>query len=140
MSKRLSFIAQFRIDFLLPFTGCRKVLRKMSALGVSRQISFLMLLTWYDWWHIRDALCKELFCFVVVVLVIFFLLYYLHELSPENFVIYIYVTNLKLSLKSRFKNSKISHIIINRKLIKRINNHLLCANMNSTYAKTVFCT
>ena len=36
--KRLGFIAQFKIDFLLPFTGCRKVLRKMSALGVSRQI------------------------------------------------------------------------------------------------------
>ena len=43
--KRLSFVTQFKIDFLLPFTGCRKVLRKMSALGVSRQISFPMLLT-----------------------------------------------------------------------------------------------
>ena len=43
--KRLSFIAQFKIDFLLPFTGYRKVHRKMSALGVSRQISFPMLLT-----------------------------------------------------------------------------------------------
>ena len=38
--KRLSFIAQFKIDLLLPFTGCKKVLRKMSAPGVSRQISF----------------------------------------------------------------------------------------------------
>ena len=27
--KRLSFITQFKIDFLLPFTGCRKVLGKM---------------------------------------------------------------------------------------------------------------
>ena len=43
--KRLSFTAQFKIDFLLPFTGCKKVLRKMSALSVSRQISFPMLLT-----------------------------------------------------------------------------------------------
>ena len=27
--KRLSFITQFKIEFLLPFTGCRKVLGKM---------------------------------------------------------------------------------------------------------------
>ena len=35
----------------------------------------------------RDALCKELICFVVVVVVvavISFLWYYLHELSPKN--------------------------------------------------------
>ena len=30
--KRLSFITQFKIEFLLPFTGCRKVLAKMPAL------------------------------------------------------------------------------------------------------------
>ena len=30
--KRLSFITQFKIEFLLPFTGCRKVLGKMSDL------------------------------------------------------------------------------------------------------------
>ena len=29
--KRLSFITQFRIEFLLPFTGCRKVLQKMPG-------------------------------------------------------------------------------------------------------------
>ena len=29
--KRLSFITQFKIEFLLPFTDCRKVLGKMSA-------------------------------------------------------------------------------------------------------------
>ena len=29
--KRLSFITQFKIEFLLPFTGCRKVLRKMPV-------------------------------------------------------------------------------------------------------------
>ena len=81
--KRVSFIAQSKIDFLLLFTGCRKVLRKMSALGVSRQISFTMI----D--DMIDALCKELFCFVVVVVVISFLWYYLHELSSENFAIYI---------------------------------------------------
>ena len=28
--KRLSFITQFKTEFLLPFTGCRKVLGKMS--------------------------------------------------------------------------------------------------------------
>ena len=28
---RLSFIIQFKIGFLLPFTGCRKVLEKMPA-------------------------------------------------------------------------------------------------------------
>ena len=27
--KKLSFITQFKIEFLLPFTGCRKVLKKM---------------------------------------------------------------------------------------------------------------
>ena len=43
--KRLSLIAQLKFDFLLRFTGCKKVLRKMSALGVSRQISFPTLLT-----------------------------------------------------------------------------------------------
>ena len=29
--KRLSFITQFKIEFLVPFTGCRKVLRKMPT-------------------------------------------------------------------------------------------------------------
>ena len=29
--KRLSFITQFKVEFLLPFTGCRKVLGKMSV-------------------------------------------------------------------------------------------------------------
>ena len=29
--KGLSFITQFKIEFLLPFTSCRKVLRKMPA-------------------------------------------------------------------------------------------------------------
>ena len=69
----------------------------------------------------RDAQCKELFCFVVVVVVvafaISFLWYYLHELSSENLAIYL--TNLKLSSKSRFKNFKKSHTTINRKLIKQ---------------------
>ena len=70
----------------------------------------------------RDAQCKELFCFVVVVVVVVafaisFLWYYLHELSSENLAIYL--TNLKLSSKSRFKNFKKSHTTINRKLIKQ---------------------
>ena len=60
---------------------------------------------------------KNDFVFVAVsVVVIFFVCYYLHELSPENFAIYI--TNLKLLLKSRFKNFKTSYATINRKLIK----------------------
>ena len=29
--KGLSFITQFKIEFLLPFTGCRKALGKMPA-------------------------------------------------------------------------------------------------------------
>ena len=29
---RLSFITQFKIEFLLPFTGCRKVLRKIPEI------------------------------------------------------------------------------------------------------------
>ena len=33
---RLSFITQFKIEFLLPFTGCRKMLRKMSAIYMDR--------------------------------------------------------------------------------------------------------
>ena len=71
----------------------------------------------------RDAQCKELFCFVVVVVVVVvafgisLLWYYLHELSSENFAIYL--TNLRLSSKSRFKNFKKSHTAINRKLIKQ---------------------
>ena len=35
---RLSFITQFKIEFLIPFTGCRKMLRKMSAIYMDRQI------------------------------------------------------------------------------------------------------
>ena len=31
--KRLNFMTQFKIEFLLPFTGCRKVLEKMPGLG-----------------------------------------------------------------------------------------------------------
>ena len=34
--KRLSFITQFKIEFLLPFTGCRKVLGKMPGSTVSK--------------------------------------------------------------------------------------------------------
>ena len=37
--KRLSFITQFKIEFLLPFTSCRKVLRKISACRVCLQIA-----------------------------------------------------------------------------------------------------
>ena len=29
--KRLSFITQFKIEFLLPFTGCRNVFGKMPG-------------------------------------------------------------------------------------------------------------
>ena len=43
--EEIEFHNSIKIDFLLPFTGCRKVLRKMSALGVSRQISFPIFLT-----------------------------------------------------------------------------------------------
>ena len=84
--------------------------------------------------------------FVVVVVIIFFLWYYIHDVSPENFAIYIYIyyiyilyilyiiyilyiyiyytyyiyiTNLKILLKSRLKNFKKSHTTVNRKLIKQ---------------------
>ena len=33
--KRLRFITQFKIEFLLPFTGCRKVLGKMPVLRLT---------------------------------------------------------------------------------------------------------
>ena len=35
---RLTFLTQFKIEFLLPFTGCRKVLRKMpvNVLDISK--------------------------------------------------------------------------------------------------------
>ena len=75
--KRLSFIAQFNIDFLLAFTGCRNVLRKKFALDVSRQIIVSQCLSHDMIDGIRDALCKELFCFAVVI--VSFLWYYLHE-------------------------------------------------------------
>ena len=92
----------------------------VQALGVSRQIRLVSQCFSRDMiGDMRDALCKELFCFVVVVVVVVIpiLWYYLHELSPENFAIYI--TNSKLSLKSRFRNFKISHATINGKLIKQ---------------------
>ena len=86
---------------------------------------------------------RTLFVVVVVVVIIFFLWYYIHDVSPENFAIYIYIlyihiiyiiyilyiyiyytyyiyiTNLKILLKSRFKNFKKSHTTVNRKLIKQ---------------------
>ena len=34
--ERLSFTTQFKIEFLLPFTGCRKVLGKMPANMVAK--------------------------------------------------------------------------------------------------------
>ena len=37
--KRLSFITQFKIEFLLPFTSCRKVLGKMPDIYVCIQYS-----------------------------------------------------------------------------------------------------
>ena len=45
--------------------------------------------------------------------------YLYYEWSPENFAIYIFENNFKLSLKISFKNFKISHATINRKLIKQ---------------------
>ena len=33
--KRLSLITQFKIEFLLPFTGCRKVLGKIPFMGLT---------------------------------------------------------------------------------------------------------
>ena len=62
-----------------------------------------------------------------------------------NLQIYrLYIYRLKLSLKSRFKNFKISKPRHNQQEINKtvsINkSRLLCANMNSTYVKTVFCT
>ena len=40
--KRLSFIrTQFKIEFLLPFTGCRKVLEKVSDVQNYRVVSIL---------------------------------------------------------------------------------------------------
>ena len=35
--KRLSFITLFKIEILLPFTGCRKVLRKMPDSNILLQ-------------------------------------------------------------------------------------------------------
>ena len=37
--KRLSFITQFKIEFILPFTGCRKVLGKMPAITMKSFLS-----------------------------------------------------------------------------------------------------
>ena len=35
--KRLSFITQFKTEFLLPFTGCRKLIGKMPAFTTHRK-------------------------------------------------------------------------------------------------------
>ena len=37
--KRLSFITQFKIEFLLPFTSCRKVLGKMPDMWHMKSVS-----------------------------------------------------------------------------------------------------
>ena len=37
--KKLSFITQFKIEFLLPFTGCRKVLGKKAAINITTKFS-----------------------------------------------------------------------------------------------------
>ena len=39
--KRLSFITQFKIELLLPFTSCRKLLGKMPAIRVHKLSRFL---------------------------------------------------------------------------------------------------
>ena len=41
LMKRLSFITKFKIEFLLPFTGCGKVLGKMPALESPFKVSLL---------------------------------------------------------------------------------------------------
>ena len=38
--KRLSFITQFKIELLLPFTSCRKLLGKMPAIRVHKLSRF----------------------------------------------------------------------------------------------------
>ena len=37
---RLSFKTQFKIEFLLPFTGCRKVLEKMPEKYEMRSLAY----------------------------------------------------------------------------------------------------
>ena len=63
---RLSFVAQLKIEVLLSFTDCRKVLRKMSALGVRRQIVVSQCFSRDMIDDMRDALCKELFLLLLL--------------------------------------------------------------------------
>ena len=46
----MSFITQFKTEFLLPFTGCRKVLGKMPAIQIIK-VSDLSHLHYGDWGH-----------------------------------------------------------------------------------------
>ena len=72
---RLSFVAQLKIEVLLSLTDCRKVLRKMSALGVRRQIVVSQCFSRDMIDDMRDALCKELFLLLLLLLSLLLLLF-----------------------------------------------------------------
>ena len=55
--KRLSFINQFKIEFLLPFTGCRKVLRKMHI--------YVIWVVCYVIWVFYDNICMQCGCVMI---------------------------------------------------------------------------
>ena len=46
--KRLSSITQFKIEFLLPFTGCGKVLGRMTDIYIARYRQDIKTMHWYQ--------------------------------------------------------------------------------------------
>ena len=52
--KRLSFINQFKIEFLLPFTGCRNVLKKM--LERPQSVSWIVILFYHSLHYLLENL------------------------------------------------------------------------------------
>ena len=57
--KKLSFITQFKIEFLLPFTGCRKMLGKMPAYCYMPNCKEGSLIAGMRWWIWSESLKKR---------------------------------------------------------------------------------
>ena len=59
--KRMSFTAQFKIELLLPFTSCRKVLGKMPARHLLEKRSLLANYLHKSILHLRKTINFSLF-------------------------------------------------------------------------------
>ena len=58
--KKLNFITQFKIEFLLPFTGFTKVLGKMPAVGFSMFLYALIFVTSFSCHSMPRSGCPAL--------------------------------------------------------------------------------